>query len=98
MDHLLLHCPIAYWLWTMVFYLFGLQWVIPKRVIDLFSTWQGPFGKHRNIAFWKAVPHCIMRCLWCEWNARSFEGCEQSILDVKTFFFHTLLDWSFFLK
>ena len=38
-NHLLLHCPIAYELWTMVFYLFGLQWVMPKGVIDLFAVW-----------------------------------------------------------
>ena len=38
-DHLLLHCPIAYELWTIVFYLFGLQWVMPKGVIDLFAVW-----------------------------------------------------------
>ena len=25
MDHLLLHCPISYELWTMVYYLFGLH-------------------------------------------------------------------------
>ena len=93
-DHLLLHCPIDYELWTMVFCLFGLQWVMPKRVIDLFTAWQRFFGRHRNIAFWKAVPHCIVWCIWWEQNARSFEGCEPSILDVKAFFFRTLLDWN----
>ena len=49
--------------------------------------------KHRNIAFWKAVPNCIMLCLWQERNSRSFEGCEWNILEIKTFFLHTLLDW-----
>lgn len=29
MDHLLLHYPIAYELWTMVCCLFGLHWVMP---------------------------------------------------------------------
>uniref|UniRef100_A0A2N9HBH8 Reverse transcriptase zinc-binding domain-containing protein n=1 Tax=Fagus sylvatica TaxID=28930 RepID=A0A2N9HBH8_FAGSY len=36
-DHLLLHCPYAKELWDMIFGLFGLQWVMPKRVMDLFS-------------------------------------------------------------
>ena len=70
------------------FFLFGLQWIMPKRVIDLFTAWQGSFVRHKNIAFWKAVPYCILWFLW-----RSFEGYECSILDVKTFFFCTLLDW-----
>ena len=86
--------PIALELWTMVFSLFDLYWVMPMRVIDMFVAWQGTIGKHRNIAFWKAVPNCIMLCLWQERNSRSFEGCEWNILEIKTFFLHTLLDWS----
>ena len=62
--------------------------------IDMFAAWQGYFGRHRNIAFWNAMPHCIMWCLWQEWNSRSFEGREWTILEFKAFFFHTLLDWS----
>ena len=41
-DHLLLHCPIATDLWS-IFGLFGVQWAIPKGVLDLFSSWQGWF-------------------------------------------------------
>ena len=48
MDHLLLYCPIALELWTMAFSLFGLHWAMPKRVIDMFATWQGSLGKHRT--------------------------------------------------
>ena len=69
-DHLLFHCPIVYKLWKMEFHLFGLQWVTSKRVIDLFAAWQGSFWRHRNIAFWKAVPHCIGWSFWQEWNAK----------------------------
>ena len=34
------------------------------------------------------MPHCIMRCLWQEQNARCFEGCELSILEIKSLFFY----------
>ena len=27
-------------------------------------------------------------------NARCFEGCERSLLEIKSFFLHTLLVWS----
>ena len=33
-DHLLLHCPIAYEMWSMIFCLFGICWVMPQRVAD----------------------------------------------------------------
>ena len=91
MDHLLLHYPVAYDLWTMVWNLFGLCWVMPQRVLDLLAAWQGTFGKHRIVAFWRAVLNCIMRCLWWEQNEGCFEGCEWSMLEIKSLFFHTLL-------
>ena len=42
-DYLLLHCPIAYELWSLVFCLFGLHWVMPLKVVELFEFWQGNF-------------------------------------------------------
>ena len=57
MDHLLLHCPIAFELWSLVFCLLGLHWVMPHKVFDLFESWHGKFRQHRNIDFWRLVPH-----------------------------------------
>ena len=88
-DHVLLHCPIACELWSLVFYLFGIHWVMPHKVIKLFESWQGKFGRHYNIDFWRLVPHCLICCIWHERNARSFEGCERSMLEIKSFFLHS---------
>ena len=44
-----------------------------------------------NIVIWRFVPHCLMWCIWREWNSRSFEGREQSIIKLKSFFFFSLL-------
>ena len=93
-DHLLLHCPIACELWLLVLFLFGIHWVMPLKVIGLFESWQGMFGRHHNIDLWRLVPHCLLWCIWRERNARSFEGCERSMLEIKSFFLHNLLDWS----
>ena len=49
-DHLLIHCPIAFDLKSMVFTLFGIHWVMPKTVMELLACWQGKFGRHRNSA------------------------------------------------
>ena len=97
-DHLLLHCPIAFELWSSVFCLFGIHWVMPHKVIELFKSWQGKFGRHRNIGFWRLVPHCLMWCIWSERNARCFEGSERSLLEIKSFFYHTLLVWGVVLS
>ena len=92
-DHLLLHCPYAKELWDMIFVLFRIHWVMPKRVIDLFHSWQGSVGWHQNFVIWKVIPHCLMCCLWRERNARIFEGCELSVVELKLQFYRSLLDW-----
>ena len=38
-DHLLLHCPIACELWSLVFCLLGIHWVMTHKVIELFESW-----------------------------------------------------------
>lgn len=48
MDHLLLHCDIAYVLWSEVFKLFGAQWMMPLVASDLLFGCRNWFGKHRS--------------------------------------------------
>ena len=77
----------------MVFCLFGICWVMPQRVVDLLDCWSCNFRCHRNIVIWRMEPHCLLWCIWREQNARSFEGRERSILEFKSFFCFTLLEW-----
>ena len=37
----------------MLWALFGVIWVMPQSVTDLFTAWQGPFGRHCNIDLWR---------------------------------------------
>ena len=68
-------------------------WVMPQSVVGLLACWQGRFDRHRNGHIWFIVPHCLMWCLWGERNSGCFENNERSTLDLKLFFFRTLLDW-----
>ena len=54
-NHLLLHCPIAYKMWSLVFCLFGIHWVMPLQVMDLLASWQGSFGWHCNADIWNCA-------------------------------------------
>ena len=80
-------------MWSMIFCLFGICWVMPQRVVDLLDCWACNFRRHCNIVIWRFVPHCLMWCIWRERNSRSFEGRERSIVEFKSFFFFTLLEW-----
>jgi hypothetical protein len=92
-DHLLLHCPFAWELWSMVFDLFGVLWVMPRSIVEMLDCWQGNFGKHRNFLIWRVVPHCLMWSIWRERNGRSFEDCERPCVEIKLFFLRSLLEW-----
>jgi hypothetical protein len=92
-NHLLLHCPVARDLWNMIFSLFGISWVMPRGVVDLISCWNGCIGRHEAGKIWRVIPHCIMWCLWCERNARTFNGEEVSIPALKYSLLQTMLEW-----
>ena len=55
-DHLLIHCPIAWELWTTVFSLFGVSWVMLKGVVDLLASWQGKFGRCQECGHLESNP------------------------------------------
>ena len=40
-DHLLIHCNMAFELWSFIFRMFGVQWVLQENVLDLLCGWQG---------------------------------------------------------
>jgi hypothetical protein len=60
-NHLLLHCDVAYALWSVIFTHFGLFGVMPRSVLDLFARWW-TFERPMSTVIWKMVLTCI---LWC---------------------------------
>jgi hypothetical protein len=59
----------------------------------MFDCLQGSLGRHQNTMIWRAVPHCVLWCLWRERNVRTFERCETNVVDLKLHFYQLLLDW-----
>lgn len=55
---------------------------------------KGSFGRHCNVAIWKIVLHCLMWCILRKRNARNFEDVEWSLIECKSFFFSSLLEWA----
>jgi hypothetical protein len=96
-DHLLVHCDVASTLWIHVFTRFGMSWVMPRRVINLFAAWWKS-GRPRSATVWKMVPICIFWCVWKEINLGCFEDQENSMEDVLTSFFsYVSLDGGIFV-
>jgi uncharacterized membrane protein len=46
---------------------FGLSWVMPNQVVDLFACcWMG--GSTQSAIVWKVMVSCLLWCLWREHN------------------------------
>jgi hypothetical protein len=83
-DHLLLHCEVAYAFWNVFSSRFGLSWVMPKQVVDLYTWWI--VGNTRSVAVWKMVSSCLLCCLWREMNWRSFKDWGDFEGDLSLYF------------
>ena len=90
-DHLLLHCGKAYWLWSLVLRSSGIFWVLPRSVADTLFGWWNWLGKHVS-SIWNLVPLCLMWCLWREQNRRTFEDMESSNDQLLASFSGSLFD------
>jgi hypothetical protein len=49
---------------------------MPRRVLDLLSSWGNSLGRGQVKQIWKHIPLCVMWGLWRERNARHFEDVE----------------------
>ena len=92
-DHLLIHCTQVSSLCSLVFFLFGVSWVIPKHMVELLACWKGGFGCYLAADIWWAIPLCLMWTIWREQNLCTFEEKKHSILNLKRFFSFSLCDW-----
>jgi hypothetical protein len=92
-EHLLLHCEVARDLWCYILTLFGVEWVMPRRVLELLTSWGASFGYGLANEVWRLVLLYLMWCIWRERNAQHFEGVETSMLELHKRLLNTLYIW-----
>jgi hypothetical protein len=89
-----LHCEVARELWNVIFRLFGVEWVMPRRVIELLDCWRGQLGSRSVLAVWRMSLLCLMWSIWREQNARCFEDREMAVEELKNILVKTLYIWT----
>jgi hypothetical protein len=93
MDRLLLHCEVAHDLWSYIFSLFGIEWVMPRTVLELLTSWDALVGDGRAKEAWRLAPLCLLWCIWRERNARLFEDVETSMVELRKRLLNMLYLW-----
>jgi len=74
---------VARELWVAIRF-FGLEWIMPRKVIEVLDSWRGQVGRQNILEAWKMAPLCLMWCIWRERNVRSFEDCGRSVEQLKS--------------
>jgi len=69
-------------------YIYGLEWFMPRRVVDLYASWRGPFCSFQIATGFKMILPCLMWCIWRERNDQSFEDLERMGVELNAFFFN----------
>ena len=86
-DHLIIFCKKATMLWSLLFSLFDVQWVLHSSIKRNLIGWHGAFVSKREKKARRAVPLCLMWALWKERNERVFNDIELSDQALKLSFF-----------
>jgi len=92
-DHSLLHCEVARDLWSNILTLYGVEWVMPRTVLELLTSWGALVGYGPANEACQLVHLCLMWCIWRERNTRVFEDVETSMVEIRKRLFNTLYIW-----
>ena len=52
-DHILLHCLVAKGLWSHMFSMLNLPWIMPSRVAEVLMCWKRKFDDPTASVVWK---------------------------------------------
>jgi hypothetical protein len=76
-------------LWSSILNLFGVDWVMPRRVHDLLVSCRGQVGLGTIMEVWRLAPFILMWCLWRERNAQRLEDIKTSVVELRYNMFNT---------
>lgn len=68
LNHIMLHYPFTWKVWSSIIKWWGVKWVIPGTVERLFQWWNGWKFKKGEMQIWKAIPLAV---LWSVWKHRN---------------------------
>ena len=77
-DHLMVNCKTAQYIWNAVVKWFDCCWVFPNPLSELFKALKAPTGALRGKELWSLTFLAVHWTIWKERYSRCFEGAAIS--------------------
>ena len=94
LEHLLIHYPKVWCIWTAIFSLSGGGWVCHFLVKDLMLGWLHLPLRKKDAKLWRTVPLCLIWAIWKERNRVMFEDEVFSKTRLKSCFLFSFSSWA----
>ncbi|CAL5391723.1 unnamed protein product [Camellia sinensis] len=79
-NHVLLHCPFVWLIWSYFVRGWGLQWASPGSVQSILQWWSGCRMGQLEKKLWSVIPYAIFWSIWKQRNDRVFNGVEPNFV------------------
>lgn len=93
-NQLLLHCPVAPDIWSMLYRSFGLSWVMPQNLRQAQLSWSLWIVDKAIKKIWLMIPAAIFWSPWTERNRRSSDGTSTPNHSLKAKCLINLFCWT----
>ena len=93
-EHLLLHCPMVWGIWSFLLMFVGVAWVPPWLIKDWFFVWKSILVRKSERKAWRAAPFCLFWAIWKERNRVMFENEEFSLNRLRSTFVYPFCSWA----
>ena len=94
LEHLFIHCPKVWCMWTAIFSLSGGGWVCPFLVQDLLRGWLHLPMRKKDAKLGRAVPLYLFWAIWKERNRVVFDDEAFSKSRLKSCFLFSFSSWA----
>ncbi|CAL5355404.1 unnamed protein product [Camellia sinensis] len=81
-NHVLLLGPFSWKIWSAIIDWWGLFWVCPGSVVDLFDWWLGTKFKKKELQIWKVIPLAVVWSIWKLRNDCVVNSAQLNFLEI----------------
>lgn len=93
LEHVLMHCPLVWRVWSGLLQWWGVSWVIPDSVIGLLKWWSGYPCRKAELRIWRTLPLVTLWSIWKHRNDCFFNASDPNLQELRELILIRLAFW-----